>query len=121
MRKLVLAFTLILAGCSSDASLKFQQGLALVRSNVAAVNLTIASVSAELASDCGEIQNIAEALEQLAGSNQKAKAAFATANASIVSWCQKPPTDIASAVRATAKAVADARSAYEAANRGGGA
>ena len=114
MRKLILVFTVALAGCSADAASKFQAGLATFRSNVAAVNMTIASVSADLASNCGEMQNFAQALETFT-TNAKAKAAFAAANAGIVTWCQVPPTNIQTAVAATAKITANARAAYNAA------
>lgn len=120
MQKFItLAAALILAGCSADASMKFQQSLTTFRSNVAAVNETIASVSMELASDCDEIQMIAGMLEPLAASSQKAKAGFAAANAGIKTWCQQPPSNIQTAVASTARIVANARAAYAAANGGG--
>lgn len=117
MRMLALLLALGLAACSSTQSSKFQSDLANLTANVAAVNQAIAQVSATLAGNCNGIATTAQALVQFATPGSNAAGDLAAANAVILTWCQAPPTDIASAVQVTAAAVNSAKAAYAAAKK----
>jgi len=122
MRKSLLAtvalLSLSLGGCSTAAVDWITSGSANFQASVQAINSDIAAVAPVVAKNCGNLQTIAGLLAQLTISSQKAAPAFAAANASIVTWCQNVPTDIASTAQATAAAVVSAQAAYKAAKAG---
>lgn len=126
MRKIALGLllTLGLAGCQNfqAASDRFRADLATLTADVQAVNQAIAQVSASLAQNCNSIHDTAQAIDDIAktfGANTTTQGSIDAANAVIVTWCQSPPQDIASAVRVTAAEVAAAKAAYQAAKNGG--
>lgn len=122
MKKLIiLALGISLVGCTTAQKEAFQSGLSNFTSSVESVNTAIGQVSASLAQNCNTLQVAAgdiAGLVTLFTSNSKAVGGLSAANAALRTWCQAPPTDIASAIRATASEIAAARAAYKAAQGG---
>ena len=119
MRKLLLILPVFLAGCTATQLTSLQSGSVNFQASVAAINGDIAAVAPVVAKNCGALQTIAGLLAQLTSSSAKAGPGFAAANASIVTWCQNVPTDVASAAQATAASVLAAQKAYQVAKAGG--
>lgn len=118
---IALALSIAVAGCSSTASVKIQAGLANFRANVAAVNETIRTVSLDLAANCEDIQFFTQALVDIAKDQRKIAPHVESANAAIVTWCQAPPSNVASAVTSTARIAKASQAAYnDAVKRFGG-
>jgi hypothetical protein len=125
MRKATLAASLTLAlalgGCSSAQLANFQTGLGNFTQGVASVNQAIGQVSQTLLSHCNDIQTSVQALADLVSvvsSSSTARQAFAANNAVVNAFCQAPPTDLKTALAATATAVVSARSAVAAVKAG---
>lgn len=115
MKKLLFVVVLAagLAGCAN-----YQANLATLTNDVVATNQAIATVSQSLAQNCNQLQSIAQSAASLTSalsSNPKATAVVSAANAVLTTYCQAPPTDIASAVATVAAQVSAAKSAYNAA------
>jgi len=113
MKKFLLAaiLTLGVSGCAN-----YQANLATLTGDVVATNQAIAQVSASLAANCNDLQSTAQSIAALTStftSNTTANGALSAANAVLTTWCQSPPTDIASAVKVTAAEVAAAKAAYQ--------
>lgn len=122
MRILMLPLMLfMLAGCTAGGSLKFQEGLIAFQSNVAAVNQTIAEVSPQLAQYCDDAVAAGKDLDAAAfvDKNSKAGRALSAVNVGIVTWCQRVPTNISTAIRSMVDVVRAARSAASATRTGG--
>lgn len=123
MRKFLLAaaaacLVISVAGCSTAQLQQFQIGLSNFTAGVQSVNAAIAQTSAQLAQNCNNLQATAAALAAL-GAGSKAGPGLAAANAALISWCQNPPTDITTAITATAAEIQAAKAAYKAAKAGG--
>lgn len=104
-----------LAGC---ATTQITSGLNKFVTNVEAVNASIEKYSAILAKNCATAQNYATALQSRVNASSTAGASLDAANAGIVAWCQSPPSDILSAIKASAAMAEAANQAYKAAKAG---
>lgn len=113
-----LVLSSVLGGCSSTQLASFQSGLANFQSGVASVDQTIATVSPTLAKYCNEAVLVGNSLSAFTSSSSSAGAGLAGVNAAITTWCQRPPTDIKTAIASVAAQVAAAKAAYQAAKRG---
>lgn len=125
MKKIFLVVSVglaaILGGCSTAQREAFQGGLSNFTASVESVNAAIAQVSASLAQNCNTLQATAGNLSGLVTmftTNTKAIGGLSAANAALRTWCQSPPTDIQSAITATAAEIAAAKAAYKAAQKG---
>jgi len=120
MKKVIgFAFILALAGCTTAS---YQAGLATLTSNVVATNQAIADISSSLAKNCNTIEATARSIADLTStftSNTTANGSLSAANAVLSTWCQSPPSDIASAVQVTAAEVVAAKAAYQNVKNGG--
>lgn len=118
----IAAAAISLSACSAGRLAQFQTGVSNFVAGVQTVNKAIGQVSAELGQNCGALQAAAQDLWLLGNAvYAKSGPALSAANSAIVTWCQNPPTDIASALRATAAQVVAAKAAYkDAAKTGGG-
>lgn len=109
---------LAIGSCSSSQLASWQAGLNNFQAGVASVDQTIANVSPVLAKYCGQAQVAGQALVPLVSQSKAASGGLAAINAAITTWCQSPPTDIASAVNSIAAEVSAAKAAYAAAQKG---
>lgn len=126
VRSLIIgsALALSLAGCANfqASSEKFRADLATLQGDVVAVNNAIASINSSLAKNCSTLESTAQAVASLTGvftQNTTAKGALAAANAALATYCDNPPSDITSAIKATAAEIVAAKAAYKAAKNGG--
>ena len=115
---LIVALASSLAACSQAQSDKFQASLLRFEANVEAIDRTISRVSPTLAKHCTTLQSVGQSLAGIvntATTNTSAIGGLDAANAALRTFCQAPPTDIATAVATVAAQVAAARAAYKAA------
>lgn len=119
MKHFAIIGLLALASCTTADLDRFKGGLNNFVGGVEAVNEAVGKVSVAVAKNCAGIQTTALALAEVTASSRKAGPALAGANAAIRTWCQEPPTDIASAIKATAAEWQAAKAAYQAAKNGG--
>jgi len=121
MRKHKLAaFALVcaLAGCTPAEQAQFQTDVTQFNADVALVDSSIAGVSSALANNCIGLVSIGQSLAQLVGTSRSAGAGITGVDAAIQSYCQAHPTNIATAVSATAAAVSAGKAAQAAAKAG---
>jgi hypothetical protein len=125
MRKLSLAagaLACALCGCTSMQEAQFQaqlqSGVAAFNNDVALIDSTIATVSSALANNCAQLAATGQALAALIGTSSAAGAGLSGVDAAIVSYCQAHPTDLTSAISATAAAISAGKAARTAAKAG---
>ncbi len=107
-----------LAGCTPAEQAQFQAGVAQFNADVALVDSSIATVSTALANNCNSLVAVGQALAVAIGTSSAAGAGLTGVDAAIQSYCQAHPTNIASAVNATAAAVSAGKAAQTAAKAG---
>jgi hypothetical protein len=107
-----------LAGCSPAEQAQFQADVGQFSADVALVDSSIATVSTALANNCNSLIVVGEALTTAIGTSGAAGAGLAGVDAAIQSFCQAHPTNIASAITATAAAVTAGKAAQAAAKAG---
>ena len=113
-----IAVACVLAGCTPSEQAQFQTDVNQFNADVALVDSSIAAVSTALASNCGSLVTIGQALAGLIGGSSAAGAGLTGVDAAIQSFCQAHPTNIASAVGATAAAISAGKAAQSAAKAG---
>jgi hypothetical protein len=121
MRKLSLAAAALacaLCGCTSVQQAQFQADVVTFNNDVALVDSTIAAVSTALANNCAKLVATGQALASLIGTSSAAGAGLTGVDAAIVSYCQAHPTDVTSAISATAAAISAGKAAQSAAKAG---
>lgn len=120
MRKHFLAVlgALALAGCTAAQQAAFQTDVAAFNNDVALIDLSIATVSTALANNCTQLATTGQALAALIGTSTAAGAGLTGVDAAIVSYCQSHPTNITTAVSATAAAISAGKAARAAAKAG---
>ena len=107
-----------LAGCTVARQVAFQADIAAFNNDVALIDSSIATVSTALANNCTQLAAAGQALASLIGTSTAAGAGLAGVDAAIVSYCQAHPTNITTAVSATAAAVSAGKAAQTAARAG---
>jgi hypothetical protein len=117
-RLLPIAVIVALTGCSTAQQAAFQNGVATFNNDVALIDSSIAAVSATLANNCAQLAATGQALAGLIGTGTAAGAGLTGVDAAIVSYCQAHPTNIATAVSATASAIQAGKAAQAAAKAG---
>lgn len=118
-KTIAIALSFALAGCSTTQLQKFTTASQNFRAAVAEVNADIQAVSPILAQDCSDLIQIVNLIGPLVPNSPKVKTAFATGNAALTAYCSAIPTNIQTAITATAQTVAAAQAAYKAAQAGG--
>lgn len=121
MRKLSLAAIALacaLCGCTSMQEAQFQANVAAFNNDVALIDSSIAAVSTSLANNCAKLAATGQALASLIGTSSAAGAGLSGVDAAIVSYCQSHPTDITTAISATAAAISAGKAAQAAAKAG---
>jgi len=121
MRKLSLAASALacaLVGCTSMQQAQFQADVAAFNTDVMLIDSTIAAASAALAKNCAKLAATGQGLAGLIGRSSAAGAGLTGIDAAIVSYCQAQPTDIATAIDATAAAISAGKAAHAAAKAG---
>lgn len=109
---------LALAGCTATQQAQFQSDVAAFNNDVALINSSIATVSSALANNCTQLAATGQALATLIGTSTAAGAGLTGVDAAIVSYCQAHPTNITTAVSATAAAISAGKAAQSAAKAG---
>jgi hypothetical protein len=112
------AAALALAGCTTAQQAAFSTDVAAFNNDVALIDSTIATVSTALANNCAQLAATGQALAILVGTSTAAGAGLAGVDAAIVSYCQSHPTNITTAVSATAAAISAGKAAQTAAKAG---
>jgi hypothetical protein len=111
-----------LCGCTSmqqaQFQTQFQSDVAAFNNDVALIDSTIAAVSSALANNCAKLAATGQALAALVGTSSAAGAGLNGVDATIVSYCQAHPTDVTSAISATAVAISAGKAARAAAKAG---
>jgi len=111
------AAALALAGCTATQQAQFQSDVTAFNNDVALIDSSIATISTALANNCTQLATTGQALATLIGTSTAAGAGLTGVDAAIVSYCQAHPTNITTAVSATAiSAGKAARSAAKAGN-----
>ena len=121
MRKLSLAASALawaLGGCTSMQQAQFQADVAAFNNDVVLIDSTIAAASAALANNCAKLAATGQTLASFIGKSSAAGAGLTGIDAAIVSYCQAHPTDIATAIAATATAISAGKAAHAAAKAG---
>ncbi len=109
---------LALAGCTAAQQAQFQSDVIAFNNDVALIDSSIATVSTALANNCTQLAATGQALATLIGTSSAAGAGLTGVDAAIVSYCQAHPTNIATAVSATAAAISAGKAAQSAAKAG---
>ncbi|HEY1982489.1 MAG TPA: hypothetical protein VGH13_20625 [Xanthobacteraceae bacterium] len=107
-----------LAGCTVAQQAAFGADIAAFNNDVALIDSSIATVSTALANNCTQLAATGQALATLIGTSTAAGAGLTGVDAAIVSYCQAHPTNITTAVSATAAAVSAGKAAQAAAKAG---
>jgi len=120
MRHLLLSALagIALAGCTVAQQAAFQADVAAFNNDVALIDSSITSVSTALANNCTQLAATGQALATLIGTSTAAGAGLTGVDAAIVSYCQSHPTNITTAVSATAAAVSAGKAAQATAKAG---
>jgi hypothetical protein len=121
MSKLTLAAiaaACALVGCTPSEQAQFQADVSQFNADVALVDSSIATVSTSLADNCAALVSTGQALAQLVGASSAAGAGLTGVDAAIQSYCQAHPTNLTSAVSATAAAISAGKAARAAAKAG---
>lgn len=108
----------VLAGCSPAEQAQFQTDVAQFNADVALVDSSIASVSTALANNCNSLIAVGQALTVAIGTSSAAGAGLTGIDAAIETYCQAHPTNITSAITATAAAISAGKAAQAAAKAG---
>jgi len=113
----ILSVTLLLGACTTGQLTSLQTASTNFQNAVAAINADIAAVSPAIARGCGDLQTAATLLQPLVPTKAKAPQYFAAANAALNAYCQAVPsqTSIQATASAIAKAVVAAQAGYNAA------
>jgi hypothetical protein len=107
-----------LAGCTAAQQAQFQSDVTAFNNDVALIDSSIATVSSALANNCTQLAATGQALAILIGTSTAAGAGLTGVDAAIVSYCQAHPTNITTAVSATAAAISAGKAAQSAAKAG---
>jgi hypothetical protein len=116
--RIVILAALALAGCTTAQQSAFQADVATFNDDVALIDSTIATVSTALANNCTQLAATGQALASLVGTGTAAGAGLTGVDAAIVSYCQAHPTNITTAVSATAAAISAGKAAQTAVKAG---
>jgi hypothetical protein len=112
------AVACVLAGCSPAEQAQFQADVTQFNADVALVDSSIATVSTTLANNCNALVAVGQALAVAVGTSSAAGAGLTGVDAAIQSYCQAHPTNITSAINATAAAISAGKAAQAAAKAG---
>jgi len=120
MKKIVpvLVLALALGGCASFAA-KVQSWSASYQTTVASINADIAASAPLVATGCADLQKYAILIVPFLPTSGKAPQYISAANATINSYCQSVPTDIASTLAAVNAAKNAAIAGYNNVKAGG--
>ncbi len=112
------AALIILPSCSQGSLDKLTASLDRFDAGVERIDASIAKVSPKLAQKCGAAQSVGSDLATLAPGSSTAASGLQGVNAGIRTFCQAPPTDIASAISAIINVAAAGVEAYKQAKSG---
>jgi len=114
----VIAVACALAACTPGEQAQFQADIGQFNADVVLVDSSIATVSTALANNCNSLVSVGQALAAAVGKGSAAGAGLTGVDAAIQSYCQAHPTNISSAVSATAAAISAGKAAQAAAKAG---
>ncbi len=109
---LALNIALLVSGCTSAQLDGIQKASSNFQQAIASINADIAAVAPLVAKSCGDLQTAAMLIQPFVPTNAKAPQYFSAANAALVAYCQNVPTNITQTAQQVAVAVIAARNGY---------